>query len=346
MAEKNNWLVGAILGASAIAVATKYLKKKREFDFHEKVVLITGGARGLGLVLARQFADEGAKLAICSRDAAEVERARIDLETRGAEVFDAVCDVRNQDEVEHLIADVMTRFGRLDVLINNAGVIQVGPLETQTQQDFEDALAIHFWGPFYTMQAAIPKMKRAGGGRIVNVSSIGGKVAVPHLAPYSASKFALVGLSQAMRAELQKDNIFVTTVCPGLMRTGSHINAIFKGQNELEYSWFSIGNALPGSSVSAEFAARQIINAARHGDAELIISASAKLAAKANALFPETVAELSALANQLMPKAGGIGKAHATGLESASAVSPSVLTTLADQAAARNNELKPTETIG
>lgn len=345
MAEKNNILIGAIIGASALAALAKWAKKKREIDFNEKVVLITGGSRGLGLVLAREFAKEGAKIAICARDAAELERARIDLESRGAEVFDAICDVRNQAEVERLIEDVEMRFGRIDVLVNNAGVIQVGPLENQTQADFENAMAVHFWGPFYTMQAAIPKMKRNGGGRIVNISSIGGKMAVPHLAPYSASKFALVGLSSAMRAELQKDDIFVTTVCPGLMRTGSHINAIFKGQNELEFAWFSIGNSLPVSSVSAEYAAREIISATRRGDAEAIISIQAELAAKLNSLFPELVAEISALANQILPKAGGIGDSHASGLESTSFVSPSFLTMLVDNASYQNNELKPNESI-
>lgn len=345
MAEKNNILIGAIIGASALAVLAKWAKKKREFNFNEKVVLITGGSRGLGLVLAREFAKEGAKIAICARDSAELERAKTDLESRGAEVFDAVCDVRNQAEVERLIDDVETRFGRIDVLVNNAGVIQVGPLENQTQADFENAMAVHFWGPFYTMQAAIPKMKSSGGGRIVNISSIGGKMAVPHLAPYSASKFALVGLSSAMRAELQKDDIFVTTVCPGLMRTGSHINAIFKGQNELEFAWFSIGNSLPVSSVSAEYAAREILRATRRGDAEAIISIQAELAAKLNNLFPELVAEISALVNQILPKAGGIGKLHASGLESTSFISPSFLTTLVDKASYRNNELKPNENI-
>ncbi|HQU86777.1 MAG TPA: SDR family oxidoreductase, partial [Pyrinomonadaceae bacterium] len=163
VAGKNNLLVGAVIGATAVTALAKYLRKKREYDFDEKVVLITGGSRGLGLVLAREFAKEGAKIAICARDWDELERARIDLESRGAEVFDAICDVRDQSQVEQLIADVETRFGRIDVLVNNAGVIQVGPLETQTQEDFENAMAIHFWGPFYTMQAAIPKMKRNGG---------------------------------------------------------------------------------------------------------------------------------------------------------------------------------------
>jgi uncharacterized membrane protein/NAD(P)-dependent dehydrogenase (short-subunit alcohol dehydrogenase family) len=278
LAEKaNNFLVGAVLGASALATLLMVKKSKRRTGFNNKVVIITGGSRGLGLVLARTFAGEGAKLAICARHADELERAKQELESLGAEVFSGVCDVREREQVENFIESVINHFGRIDVLVNNAGVIQVGPLEVQTKQDFEDAMAVHFWGPFHTIQAVTPHLKKQGGGNIVNISSIGGKMSVPHLAPYCASKFALVGLSNAMRVELAKDNIVVTTVCPGLMRTGSHINAIFKGKNQLEFALFSTMNALPFTSVSAEKAAKEIIEATRRGDAEAIISIQEKL---------------------------------------------------------------------
>ena len=347
MSEKgNNFLVGAVFGIGALSALIMLGRSRRQTDFKDKIVLITGGSRGLGLVLGRTFANEKAKLAICARHADELERAKSDLQSHGAEVFSAVCDVREQKQVNKFIEDVTAHFGQIDVLVNNAGVIQVGPLEDQTEQDFEDALAVHYWGPFYTMQAVVPQMKKRGAGRIINIASIGGKMSVPHLAPYCASKFALVGLSGAMRVELAKDNIFVTTVCPGLMRTGSHINAIFKGRNELEFALFSTMNALPLTSVSAEYAAHQIVEAARRGAAETIISLPAQIAAKANALLPELVAEVSGLINQiLLPKSGGIETEHATGLESTSAFSPSFLTSLADKASARNNELKPGEQI-
>jgi short-subunit dehydrogenase len=344
VSENNNkWLLGTALGVGAIAAFTLLTKNRRQFDFAKKVVLITGGSRGLGLVLARELAKEGARLAICARDGEELARAREELQTAGAEVFDVICDVREQEQVNRMIEDVNTRFGQIDVLINNAGVIQVGPLEVQTQEDFENAMAIHFWAPFYTMQAVLPQMRRGGAGRIVNIASIGAKVAVPHLAPYCASKFALAGLSSAMRGELAKDNIFVTTVCPGLMRTGSHINAIFKGKNEIEFALFSLMDALPVTSISAERAARQIVEACRSGDAELIITMQAKLAAKANALFPETIAQVMGLVNRVLPAAGGIGTNHALGKDSTSFASPSILTALADKASIKNNELEPNE---
>jgi NAD(P)-dependent dehydrogenase (short-subunit alcohol dehydrogenase family) len=216
----NAWLLAATVGVGAVAALTLLRRTRRTFDFQDKVVLITGGSRGLGLVLARKLAGEGARLAICARDENELARAKEDLRDLDAEVLTVVCDVRNQSEVNRTIKTVCNHYGQIDVLINNAGVIQVAPLENQTQKDFEDAMAIHFWGAFYMMQAVLPEMKRRGAGRIVNISSIGGKVPVPHLAPYSASKFALVGLSGAMRTELIKDNIYVTTVCPGIDENG------------------------------------------------------------------------------------------------------------------------------
>ena len=343
--QKNKWLIGALFGIGAVTAISALKKSKRQFNFEKKVVLITGGSRGLGLVLARELAAKGARLAICARNSEELKRAVDDLKTYGAEVYEAVCDVRNQAEVNQMVEDVRAHYGQIDVLINNAGVIQVGPLEVQTQEDFEDAMNIHFWAAFYTMQAVLPEMRERGEGRIVNIASIGGKVAVPHLAPYCASKFALVGLSSAMRVELAKDNIFVTTVCPGLMRTGSPVNAIFKGQNEKEYAWFTISDSTPLTSISAERAASQIIEAAANGDAELIISYQAKIAAKFSALFPNFTADSEDLINRLLPAPGGIGKARIRGIESGSWLSPSIFTTLSDKAAAQNNELKPNEQI-
>lgn len=330
-------LMLAAAGAGAL-VARALFRRSREYDLRGKTVLITGGSRGLGLVLAREFADEGANVAICARDPAELERARTDLAARGAKVLAFPCDVTDRAQVKELVEVVTDHFGGIDVLVNNAGVIQVGPLEVMTLEDFEEAMAVHFWGPLYTALETLPQMRRRRDGRIVNISSIGGKVSVPHLLPYSASKFALVGLSEGLRAELQKDNVAVTTVCPGLMRTGSPRNATFKGQHRAEYAWFSISDALPVTSIQAERAARQIVAATKRGQAELIISTQAVMAVKFHALFPEATADILALANRLLPGPGGIGRNRAKGKESESAVAPSILTTLSDRAAQRNNE--------
>lgn len=315
------------------------LRRGRGYDFQNKVVLITGGSRGLGLVLAREFAREGARLVLCARDEDELERAQLDLESRGAEVMTHRCDVTSREDVLRMMAAIESRFGDVDVLVNDAGAIQMGPLEVMTQADFEKAMNIHFWAPLNTMMAVLPRMRARKSGRIVNISSIGGKVSVPHLVPYCASKFALTGLSRGMRTELLKDGVFVTTICPGLMRTGSPRNAGFKGKHRYEYAWFSISDALPLVSVSAERAAREIVNACRSGRAELVISVPAKLAVLFDNMFPELTSDLFGLANRFLPSPGGIGQREAKGKESSSIWSPSWLTTLNESAAMRNNEV-------
>lgn len=309
----------------------------RRYDFRGRTVLITGGSRGLGLVLARLFAEQGARIALCARDADSLERARVELEARGAEVLARTCDVRDGRQVQALVDEVRRRFGGVDVLVNNAGIIQAGPLESMTDEDFAAAMDTHFWGPLHTVRAVLPDMKARGEGRIVNIASIGGKLAVPHLLPYSASKFALVGLSDGMRAELSRYGVVVTTVCPGLMRTGSPRNADFKGDNEAEYAWFSVSDSLPGFSMNAERAGRKILAAARRGDAELLLGSQAKLGALARALAPNLTAALLAFANRQLPQ--DLSPESAKGRDSESPVSRSWLTLLSQRAALRNNEV-------
>jgi len=325
----------AVAGAGVFVLKSLW-NQLTDFDLNGKTVLITGGSRGLGLVMAREFAREGARVAICARDEAELQRAQTEL---GGEVMTVPCDVTNKQSVALMIDRVNSRFGGVDVLVNNAGVIQVGPIEVMTPADFEEAMKIHFWGPLNTIFAVLPAMRARKSGRIVNISSIGGKVSVPHLVPYSASKFALVGLSKGLRTELMKDGIKVTTVCPGLMRTGSPRNADFKGKHQLEYAWFSISDALPLLTVSAENAARQIVRACKRGEAELVISVPAKVAVLFESLFPEVMSQILAAVNQFLPGAGGVGTQTMKGRDSKSAWSPSWLTTLNEEAAIRNNEV-------
>jgi NAD(P)-dependent dehydrogenase (short-subunit alcohol dehydrogenase family) len=332
-------LLWAAAGAGALVAARAAMRKWSEYDLRGKSVLITGGSRGLGLVLAREFAREGARVAICARDVEELNRARADLAERGANVLAVPCDVRERAQVNELVDVARDHFGQIDVLVNNAGVIQVGPVEVMTVEDYEEAMLTHFWGPLYATLAVLPEMRARRNGRIVNISSIGGKISVPHLVPYSASKFALVGLSEGLRAELKKDGVLVTTVCPGLMRTGSPRNALFKGRHREEYAWFSISDALPVSAMKAERAARQIIASCKRGDAEVVLSIQAELAVKFHALFPGLTSDLLGLINCLLPSAGGIGKRSAKGKDSQSDWSPSWLTFLNEKAAEQNNEL-------
>ncbi|MGA9995395.1 MAG: SDR family oxidoreductase [Pyrinomonadaceae bacterium] len=336
---KNDGLMLAVAaGAGALLAMRAAISWWREYDFHDRVVLITGGSRGLGLVMAREFAKEGARVAICARDTGELERARVDLQKRGARVLAVPCDVTDRAQVNEMVSIVRDYYGRVDVLVNNAGVIEVGPVEVMTLEDYEVAMKTHFWGPLYTTLAVLPEMRRRRDGRIINITSIGGKISVPHLVPYSASKFALVGLSEGLRAELAKDDVVVTTVCPGLMRTGSPRNAEFKGQHRAEYAWFSISDALPVTSMQAERAARQVIDACRRGDAEVVLSIQAQIAVRFHGLFPGLTQDILGLVNRLLPAPGGIGKRRAKGKDSSSEISPSWLTALNERAAQANNE--------
>jgi NAD(P)-dependent dehydrogenase (short-subunit alcohol dehydrogenase family) len=336
--QQRSLLIGAAaVGAAALA---QRWRAHRAFDFDDKVAVVTGGSRGLGLVLARELAGRGARLVLVARTADDLAAAVDDIRRShpGTDVISVAADVRRREDAERAIAEAARHFGRIDVVVNNAGTIQVGPIEHMKLSDYEDAMDTHFWGPLYMIRAALPHMPRQDGGRIVNISSIGGRIAVPHLLPYSASKFALVGLSDGLRAELARHNIVVTTVCPGLMRTGSPMNALFKGQRPQEYAWFAISDSLPLASVSAERAARQIVDACGRGDAELIVGTQASLAVTARTLLPELTADMMSFMARLLPGPAPDGDEARTGRESESAWAPSALTTLSDRAAGRNNE--------
>jgi NAD(P)-dependent dehydrogenase (short-subunit alcohol dehydrogenase family) len=313
----------------------------RRDSFAGKVVVITGGSRGLGLALARRLAQENAKLAILARDQQELLRAKIDLDRYASTVTTWVCDVKNESDVRSTIAEIATVLGGIDLLINNAGEIVVGPLDAMEREDFKDALDIHFWAPFNVTFDSLPYLSKSRFARIVNIASFGGKVAVPHLAPYCVSKFALVGLSDALRAELSSKNISVTTVAPGLLRTGSHKNAYFKGQYRKEFAWFSLGASSPLVSMDADRAACQILEAVRNRRPELTITFVARLAAIAQALLPNVTADLMKLSTRLLPRMPiqPENKTY-TGWESGSTLSPSLLTRIADRATKLYNGLR------
>jgi short-subunit dehydrogenase len=328
----------AAIGAGTFLIANTIYKSLNRYDLKGKVVLVTGGSRGLGLVLARQLAVKGARLAICARTPEQLGQAHLELESMGAEVISMTVDVTDQRQVQAMIIDILEHYGRLDVLINNAGIVQVGPQENMGINEYEQAMKANFWSALYTMLAVIPYFKEHGGGRIVNVTSIGGKIAVPHLLPYTASKFALVGLSEGMNAELKKDNIIVTTVVPNLMRTGSPRNIDVKGDHEAEYAWFKLADSNPLLSQSAEVAAKEIIQAVEQGESEAILSATAKVATILQGFAPGWMNILMGLASKLLPDAVP-GNESRKGYESESELSLGTLGAVSDQAAAKNNEL-------
>lgn len=316
----------------------------READLRGEVALVTGGSRGLGLLLARELGQAGCRVAICARDAAELDRARQWLAHRGVEALALACDVADAPAVDAMVAEIARRWGPVDVLVNNASIIRVGPVRTMTRRDFADALAVNFWGTVHATLAVLPRMLERRRGRIANVTSIGGKVAVPHLLPYTAAKYAAVGFSEGLTAELAREGIQVTTVVPGLMRTGSYLNAVFDGDRRAEFTWFSLGATLPGVSMDAERAARQIVRAIRRGERERILSLPAALLARAHGVAPAATLAVLAAVNRLLPSADGRDLGPARGGEVAQGMRAPVLaavTRLGRTAARRFQDLPP-----
>lgn len=328
--------VGALLGIAAARVLRSF-----RFELAGKTVFISGGSRGLGLLLAHEFASRGARVAISGRDRGALDRAVESLLQAGAEALPVETDISIREEAELAVDQIRRKFGSIDILVNNAGTICVGPMEAMSIDDYRNSLNTHFWGPYFATMAVLPEMQRRRQGRIVNISSIGGKISVPHLLPYSVGKFALTGFSEGLRSEALKDNVYVTTVCPGLMRTGSPRNAFFKGNNKAEYAWFSISDSIPVLSMSARRAARQIVDACVCGNAEVVLSLPAKFAVKVHGLFPGTTANVLGVVNRLLPSAQDDSRKREpkTGKESFSEVSPSWVTTLNERAAEQNNQV-------
>jgi NAD(P)-dependent dehydrogenase (short-subunit alcohol dehydrogenase family) len=332
-------LMWAALGTAAGAVVVGS-RRRRRYSLQDKVVLIAGGSRGLGLVLAREFTKGGCKVAVCARNDDEIARVREEFAYIGDRFAAGRCDLRDPDEVGALVDAVERKLGPIDLLVNNAGTIQVGPLENMQLEDFREAMETNFWSAVHATLAVYPRMQERRTGRIVNITSIGGKIAVPHLVPYSASKFALIGFSKGVRAELKKDGIFVTTVVPGLMRTGSPRNVNTAGKHRLEYSWFMLSDSLPGVSMDARRAARKIIRACVSGRGEVTLGLPAKLIAKAEALAPNAFASLLAATNEwILPDPVKSDGQRKKGFESENTWTNSFVTRLTRKAEWRNNQV-------
>jgi len=310
LAGKRKWAKGLALGAAALRVWPTV-----GYTFRNRSVVITGSSRGLGLALAEQFLHEGARVALLARDSDELDRAQELLQQRvSGQVFTISCDMTQPAEVKRAFEQIEGVLGRIDILVNNAGAIVLGPLESMERADFDTMLDLQVHAIVHATQTVLPMFRDYGGGRIVNICSIGGKIAVPHLSAYCAAKFALAGLSAVMAAELAQDHVTVTTVFPGMMRVGSPRQAVIKGDHEKEFAWFALGDVMPGLSVSASRAARTILSAVRAGDAQVIFPTTARLAVFAQSQFPELYAFVLRSAARFFPK--GQSFERKTGAES------------------------------
>jgi short-subunit dehydrogenase len=303
---KNSTILG--LGAAAIGYGLGQILLPSREEMNGQVALISGGSRGLGLALAERLLGLGCHVALGARSREELDRAAAHLDKRpstGARgtVATFTFDLTDPDSITTLQTEVMSRFDRIDILINNAGIIEVGAVESVQPADFERAMQIMFWGHLHMTWGVLPQMIRRRSGHIVNISSIGGRISVPRLLPYCAAKFALTGFSEGLSVEMRGKGVKVLTVIPGLMRTGSHGNASFKGNPRKEYQWFALGATLPGISQPARRAARRIVTAMRTGKDECVTSLPAQALSLAHGVAPSQTRQVLAFAHEfLLPK--------------------------------------------
>lgn len=265
------------------------------------VAVVTGSSRGLGFLLARELADRGHDLVLNARSPDGLAVAAAELQGRGAQVLAVPGDVSVEAEARALVAAAHERFGRLDVLVANAGIIQVGPVGALRAEDFAAALDVILWGTVHPTLAALPLMRAQGGGRVLAITSVGGKIPAPHLLPYVTAKHAAVGFAEGLRAEAAHHGITVTCAVPGLMRTGSPRNALFTGDRTAEHRWFALSDSIPGLSMDAERAASRLVRAALRGRPEVVLTPAAKIGIRLHGVAPATTLRLLALAERLLP---------------------------------------------
>jgi NAD(P)-dependent dehydrogenase (short-subunit alcohol dehydrogenase family) len=300
--------VGAATAAAATSFAVQRLiRRRRRLDLRGKTVVVTGGGRGLGLAISREFAARGCKLAICGRSADHVARAATELRAQGVEVLAESCDASSPIDVERFLAQVIERLGGIDVLVNNAGECFVGPAVHLRAADMDHALRSVFWTVFHPTMAVLPHMRARGAGRIVNVTSFGGKLGLPHMAAYSAAKFAATGFSESVSSELAKEGIRVSTVAPPPLRNGAPLHVHFNGNVEREFVWFAASLTSRLVGTDAKRAARTVVDAAEFGDRERAVTPLSWVLTRGHGAAPNLLASAMALVDRVMPKAARVG---------------------------------------
>lgn len=271
-----------------------------------QTALVTGGSRGLGLLMADQLAARGCTVILAARDADELAAAQKKLLHRRPDVavHTSVCDVRDQAAVHAMFRAAHDTCGGPDIVIANAGVIQVAPLEAIGAKEFKDAMDTMYMGAVHTCLEALPYLKESRrGGRLGVISSVGGLMGVPHLLPYAGAKAAAGVLAEGLHAELAASGVSVTAVYPGLMRTGSHLQAEFGGARSKEFGWFSTVAGAPLVSMNAQRAAERIVKAVVRRRTRLVLTPLARAADLAHGLAPAATTRLNGVVARLLPHA-------------------------------------------
>ena len=217
MARDKFFLFGAALGLSLVALR-EAVRYSRPISLEDKVVLLTGASDGIGRAAAHAFARQGAHLALVARRAHLLNELAEELRVYGGQVLVVPADVTRDEDLQRVVASTLRNFGRIDVLVNNAGVALGGPLESQDAEGIKRMIAVNVYGPIRLTQLVLPVMFEQGGGHIVNVSSMMGLIGMPGAASYSATRSAVLGFSNVLRREASGRGVFVSVVLPGWTR--------------------------------------------------------------------------------------------------------------------------------
>lgn len=282
------------------------MSQTSEHSLSGQTALVTGGSRGLGLLMADQLAARGCTVIIAARDADELASAQKKLLHRRPDVavHTFVCDVREQEAVHAMFRTAHDTCGGPDIVIANAGIIQVAPLEAIGAKEFRDAMDTMFMGAVHTCLEALPYLRASEqGGRLAVISSVGGLLGVPHLLPYAAAKAAAGVLAEGLHAELAASGVSVTAVYPGLMRTGSHLQAEFGGSHSKEFGWFSAVAGAPLVSMNAQRAAERIVKAVLRRRTRLVLTPLARAADLAHGMAPAVTTRLNGVVARMLPQA-------------------------------------------
>ncbi len=228
-----------------------------------KVVVITGASTGIGQATAEAFAREGATVVLAARSEGRLDRIAGEIEQAGGRAIPVAVDVTDRSAVFEKIKEVAEAQGRIDVLVNNAGIGLLSPVEDMDPEDLKRVFEVNLFGLIWCTQAVLPHMTRQKHGRIVNVSSVVGKSPLPHLSAYAASKFAVQAFSDTLRMEVGQHGISVSVVCPPRVDTAFHYTPLMRLKK---------GQRMSAPAISAESVAATVVRATRKGSREVVIS--------------------------------------------------------------------------
>jgi len=254
-------------------------------ELEGKVAVVTGATAGIGLAAASKFVEEGAKVAICARNADKLAATVELLRAKGGDVFGLATDITRPEEIERFFAAVAERFGRIDILVNNAGTSMRGSFLKVGDRDWEADLELKLYGAIRCSRLAVPHMKKQGGGRIVNISTIGGKQPAATSMPTSVSRAAGLALTKALSREFAADNILVNAVCIGKIKAGQHERAAASKGRDPDDLYREFAQGIPLGRVGEAEEAANVIVFLASGAASYVTGSSVNLDGGASAVM-------------------------------------------------------------